>query len=743
MPNRLTPSRRQVLLGGAATAVAAGVPLARAWAAPGAPRRELPLNRGWRFIREDAEGAEAPSFDDRAWMPVTLPHGFPYAWPTRPEPGVPNGAAEVNGQYYRGVGWYRLHLRLPRGLAQPAAGAPRSYFLRFDGAATVADVWLNGRKLGRHSGNFAAFCFDATPALKPRGDNLIAVRVDNRFNHNIPPVAGDFNIFGGLYREARLLALEPVSISPLDDASSGLYIMTRRLSRQTAELELRAVLRNAGAAPVTIQLEWLARDQAGRVAGRALATSQLAAGASNRISAARMRIPHPRLWQARPDPYLYRIELTLRSAAPHAERVLDRVVESFGLRHFNVTAEHGFLLNGRPYPLHGANMHQDRPGLGRAVPYAELARDYQPLMEMGATSVRLPHYQHARPAYDAADRLGIVVWTEFGLVNILRDTPAFAANARQQLTELIKQNFNHPSVCFWSLYNELRFSYQGKKGLQAAALLAAAAKAGRRPLPWRLLFDLQRLAHKLDPSRLTTAASDQASLHPINFIPDVICFNRYFGWYSGTPADWPAALDRMRRRVHRLDPHRPLGMSEYGAGASLRQHEFPVTQPKPGGPWHPEEWQCIVHEAAWGAMRQRPWLWNTLPWVLYDFASAGRHEGDRPGENDKGLISFDRRTRKDAFFFYQAQWSGRPMLHINGRRFSPRPAGAAEFKAYSNCPRVELRLDGRSLGEIAGRDGVFTWPVSRLLPGEHGLEARARTAKGKTLRDRYRFEVRA
>ncbi len=739
MKPALRPSRRQVLKASAALAGAEALsPLASFAASPGeaaAPRQVLPLLSGWRFFRGDAASAEATGFDDRAWQAITLPHNFPYRWPAQPTPNLPNGAAEFGGQYYRGLGWYRLRLRLPASLAAP----PRSYFLQFDGAATVADVFVNGTRLGQHRGNFAAFCFDATSALKPGADNLIAVRVDNRWHRDVPPLAGDFNIYGGLYREARLLALAPVSISPLDHASPGIYILQRRVDRSAAQLALRAVLRNASSAPAAVSLEWIARDHAGGIVARARARRRLAPKALNLAVTTPMRIPRPRLWQGRDHPYLYRVELLLRNASG---TLLDRVEQNLGLRSFTVTPDAGFRLNGQPYPLHGVNMHQDRPGLGRAVPYALLAGDLDPLVDMGATSLRLPHYQHAQPAYDAADRLGIVVWTELGLVNrVIASSPAFAANARRQLRELIKQNFNHPSVCFWSLYNELAFAYQGKRGLEAAALLEADAKAGKITLPWALLFDLQKLAKQLDPSRLTTAATAQAALHPINFITDVICYNRYFGWYDGTPGDWPSALDRIRRRVARRDPQRALGISEYGAGASIRQHEFPVRQPNPGGDWHPEEWQCIVHEAAWEAMRRRPWLWNTLLWVLYDFASSGRHEGDRRGENDKGLISFDRGIRKDAFYFYQAQWSPRPMLHLNGSRFSPRPAGAAAFKAYSNCAQVELLLDGVSLGVKSGQDRVFTWPLDYLAAGRHRLEARARAAAGRRLRDRYTFQA--
>ena len=707
---------------GACAAAPSGV-LAAGVQSPALARHSLPLLEHWRFWRADVTGAERPDFNDRAWPQVSLPHGMPYAWPGE--------AAEVEGQYYRGPGWYRL--RLP---ALPHAPSGASWFLHFDGAATVADVYCNGQHLGTHRGAFAAFCFDASAAWRPHGENLIAVRVDNTWSADIPPIAGDFNVFGGLYREAHLLCLPAVSISPLDFASPGIYAIQQKVSRESARLELRAVLRNASARAAVCELHWQILDHAGQVVAAKQLPARLPAHGHQEFSAP-LSLAHPHLWHGRRDPYLYRLVASLRRQG----RVIDTVTQPLGLRFFHATSDRGFFLNGEPYPLHGVNVHQDRPVVGRAVPYPEIAQDFTPILELGATSVRLPHYQHAPTAYDACDRNGLVLWTEFGLVNRITHTPAFTASARQQLTELIRQNQNHPSVFFWSLFNELAFhEYPIRSAARAKALIGKRSTASG-PVPWELVFNLNQLAHKLDSTRPTVAATDQAALHPMNFIPDLISYNRYYGWYRGTPEDWPKGLDGIHDAVEAVRPGRVIGMSEYGAGANPFQHQYPVTQPAPGGPFHPEEWQCIVHEHAWAAMRARPWLYNTQLWCMYDFASAGRHEGGVRGLNDKGLVSYDRRIRKDAFYFYQAQWSARPLVHICGRRFNPRPAGVAGFKVYSNCARVELFLNGKSLGTRSGRDHVFRWPQVVLAAGPLHLRAVARLRGGRELRDEYAVEV--
>ena len=499
----------------------------------------------------------------------------------------------------------------------------------------------------------------------------------------------------------QLLALNPLSITPLDDASSGVYVPPgdhRSRSRGPSRLGSARSAR-AAAAKVAVACELL--DDGGKVVASAAPETEVPPAATGTAGAAdlvaTMSLDQPHLWDGRRDPYLYRMRVTVREG----DAVADQVLQPVGLRFFAVDPESGFSLNGKPYPLRGVNRHQDRIDKGWAIGLAEQEEDFNLIKEMGCTGVRLSHYQQAPEFYDLCDRGGLVVWAEACLVNSVGPSEAFDQTCQQQLRELIKQSYNHPSICFWALYNELN----GKQ--QEAHQIA-------------LIEKLNGIAHELDPGRLTTAAASRQANHPLSFITDVIAFNRYFGWYNGSPGDWEAALDKLRADC----AGHCVGIGEYGAGASIFQHDpDPSKHPKPGGPWHPEEWQCTVHEAAWHAISQRPWIWGEFIWCMFDFASDGRKEGDHPGRNDKGLITYDRKTKKDTFYFYKANWSADPVVHIAGRRFSPRPQASGPIKIYSNAGTVELKLNGRSLGAKPGADHVFLWPDVALVAGQNNLEA--------------------
>jgi beta-galactosidase len=317
------------------------------------------------------------------------------------------------------------------------------------------------------------------------------------------------------------------------------------------------------------------------------------------------------------------------------------------------------LLNGESYPLHGVNRHQDRPGKGWAISYADQDEDANIIYEIGATCVRLAHYPHSDYFYSLCDRKGFVVWAEVPLVNQVYNTPAFAENAKQQLTELIRQKYNHPSIFFWSLYNEL-------------------GNSGRCDDPRPLVTQLNALAKQEDSTRLTTAASnDPSSKWPgLRSVADLIAWNPYPGWYFGNPSQMNQLIDKYKRDTN----DKPIGISEYGAGASIRQHEQNMKKaPAPGGKWHPEEWQAIVHEEDYAAIEARPYIWGSFAWVMFDFSSAWRKEGDANGINDKGLVTADRKTRKDAFYFYKAKWTTEPFVYIT-RANEPEYGGEGVFK---------------------------------------------------------------
>jgi beta-galactosidase len=658
-------------------AMVSGIPRAGvANADENVPRIEMSINSGWKFIRDDVADAQTVNFDDSSWASVDLPHSW-------------NATDGEQPNYYRGPGWYRLKLDIGADLSG------KSLFLRFGAASLVAQVYVNGEEAGIHKGGFAAFCFDVTKLLRI-GKNLIAVRVSNAWDPNIAPLSGDFTVYGGLYRKVELLALNPVSISPIDDASSGIYLKTD-VSDASATVKITAKLRNASDHDVAVDVIYSIVHAGGKQVQRTTVKETVLAN-SKADAIGTLNMEHPHLWDGRNDPYMYRTVVVLMLDG----KTIDQVEQPLGLRYFKVDPESGLLLNGKPYDMHGVNYHQGRPGVGFASTRAMMDEDYRLISELGCTGVRMAHYQHADYEHSLCDHLGILVWSELALVNRLTDSPEFRENVQQQLREMIKQGFNHPSILFWSMYNEPAVNARSSTQAQ-----------------WHLVSDLVDAAHGLDPGRLTTGAAQSGLEGPLLSYMDLTAVNRYYGWYGGSLHDWTHQLDDL----HQKHPNRSLGVSEYGAGASISQHEVDPTKPTPSAHWHPEEWEALFHESAWQAMNENQWLWCKLAWCMFDFGSAGRREGDRAGINDKGLVTADRRTLKDAYFYYQACWTTKPFVHINDRRFSPHPTGDCELKVYSNCSSVELWLDGTSLGVKTSPTHVFVWPKVELTKERATLRA--------------------
>ncbi len=467
---------------------------------PAAGRIDTSLDGAWRFLAADAAGAPTPGFDDSAapWSDVTLPH----TW---------NALDGENGgsDYYRGVGWYRRHLTAP---ADFVPGKGRQAFLQFDGANIVTDVYLNGTHLGQHRGGFAAFRYDVTAVLTA-GDNVLAVKVDNSPVNDVPPLSADFTFFGGLYRDAHLLTTDALHVDVEDFASSGVYITPANVSAASADLSARVRIKNAGAADVRAEVLLVLVDARGVLVQQLLAGATVGAGMTSEVMlTGPLSAPH--LWNGRGDPYLYTAYVQVGREETVARAPTDVVSQPVGFRSFAVDPSSGFSLNGQPYDLHGVNRHQDRLDMGWAITDREHDQDMALIVEMGATAVRLAHYQHAQHFYDLADRNGIVVWAEIPLVNAITASQAFTDNAHQQMNELIRQSFNHPAIVFWSIGNEQRNDDAPTN---------------------TLLGDLAAQVASLDPSRLSTYAhcctSDTGGLPSHT---DVVGYNEYFGWYGGT-----------------------------------------------------------------------------------------------------------------------------------------------------------------------------------------------------------------
>jgi beta-galactosidase len=651
-------------------------------------REDVRLDSGWRFVQEDFPHAEQPACDDGNWKTISLPHNW--GWED----------AQRGKKYYRGPGWYRRVLEV----GAPAAG--KRYFLRFEAASLVADVYLNGTLLGQHRGGFGAFCFEITKQLSATGTNLLAVRVDNSKAPDVAPLEGDFSVYGGLYRPVHLIVTSAENFSLTDHASPGVAWRQTSISKEQAVLDVTAQISNGTTNKRSLTLVAEVFD----------ATGSLVVGSTQAVTLVRgfdapyflrLQMPQPHLWNGRADPYLYKAVVELRSA----DGVVDSVEQPLGLRFYSVDPEKGFFLNGQLYPVHGVNRHQDYMNKGWAITEADMDEDVSLLKELGATAVRCAHYQHSDYFYSQCDRAGILVWAEIPQVNVIRDTPEFDDTSRNQLLDLIRQNLNHPAIFAWSLFNEVG--------------------NGQTDNPHRVLQNLNNLAHGEDPTRPTIAATCQLKLPQMNKIPDLLGWNIYPGWYGNAKEDYGRELDG-RQATSRSGG---FCVSEYGAGANPAQHEEIPRQPKPDGPWHPEEWQAEVHETAWAAIQSRPFVWGSFVWCMFDFAVSMRHEGGVAGLNDKGLVTRDRRTKKDAFYYYQANWSAAPVLYIAGRRATERTNAVTTVKIYSNAKAVDLRLNGVSQGERRdGTNGVFLWPAVKLAPGDNHLEARAERA-GQPLTD--------
>ena len=646
----------------------------------GQARIERDLDQGWHFLRSDPTGAEQVAFDDKGWEGVALPH----TWNARD--------GERGGAYYRGAGWYRCLLTVEQ--VKPS----ERVFLEFDGAALAADIWLNGVHIGRHEGGFARFRFDVTSNLRA-GLNVLAVRVDNSKMNGVAPLGGDFTVFGGLYRPVRLVTTQDVHFDMLDFGSSGVQVRSTNVSARSADLSWSARVTNDSDAAKKVQVVVRLEDAEHRVTRMVVQTADLAAHSTSPVTLSAV-VDAPHLWQGVPDPYLYTSDVSI-VADGATPKLLDQLDIATGIRDIRLDPDKGLVLNGQAYSVHGVDIHQSmRPGKGSAVDDAAVDQDFEMLSDMGVTGLRLAHYQHPQRDYDLSDQKGFLVWTEVPAVSETNASDAFLANLTQQLRELIRQNANHPSVIVWGIGNEIYKSNAASN---------------------HVLDTLQKVAHEEDPSRPTTYANCCGPVNqPHASHSDVLGSNVYFGWYDGEFG----GLTKWAADSRPLMSGRPMAISEYGAGGSIVQEEDPPRRPVASSHWHPEQYESLYHEAAWRQLRDMPWLWGTFVWAGFDFPSAGRNEGDAPGINDKGLITFDRKVKKDAYFWYQANWTTKPMVYVTSRRDMNRHTDRVTVKVYSNQPSVTFTLNGTVLGAKPVNDHVATWDVA-LRPGANSIAAAA------------------
>lgn len=582
---------------------------------------------------------------------------------------LPHTWNAIDGQdggndYYRGTCMYARILEKPD--MEPDGRA----ILEFLGAAMITEVYINGKKMTRHEGGYSTFCVDITEELKE--ENLLCVSVDNSPNDLVYPQKADFTFYGGLYRDVSLITVSKNHFGLEEDGTPGIKV--------TPEVE--------GKHAVILAETWILGD--GRVRFSIEGTQvQTEVEATEGYACAELILNQVHLWAGVKDPHLY----TLKAELLTEEHIMDEVSTRFGCRTFSFDKEKGFLLNGEPYPLRGVSRHQDRWGVGNALKPDMHKEDMELIKEIGANTIRLAHYQHSQEFYDLADEYGMIVWAE--IPYITQHMPNGRANTLSQMKELITQCYNHPSIVCWGISNEITAS-----GSVTEDMIENH----------RLLNDL---CHRLDKTRPTSMAhvfmleTDSSIIE----IPDISSYNLYFGWYLGELEQNDTFFDE----YHEKYPERIIGFSEYGADANL---QFQTANPEVGD--YTEQYQAMYHEHILRCIEKKPYLWATHVWNMFDFAADGRDEGGAHGVNQKGLVTMDRKLKKDAFYLYKAAWSKEPFVHVCGSRYVDRMENITVIKVYSNQPEVTLWLDGKK-SEKKKADKIFIFTVT--ITDEHMIEA--------------------
>ncbi|ETZ23039.1 glycoside hydrolase family 2 TIM barrel-domain containing protein [Pedobacter sp. V48] len=645
-------------------------------------RELIPLTAGWQFYF-------AYNFENNIQKErISLPH----TWNAQE---VSKGVANYN----------RTSAVYERTLDVTQAMTGKRLFLYFEGANSVATLLVNNKYVGEHHGGYTAFCLEITAFVKT-GANSIRVQVSNAQRLDVLPLHGDFNVYGGLHRPVSLLVTDRNCISPLDYGSPGVYI-GQQVSPGRAQVSVLTRLSVTEGKGLSLKTTVYDEDK------KIVAESVAQVGEENKDSLRQeLNIPHPHLWNGKADPYLYTVKVSLWKA----DRVMDQVVQSLGLRYFHVDPDRGFFLNGKYLDLYGAGRHEDVSGSGSALSHADQDRDMELIRTLGATAMRLTHYPQNEYFYDLCDRNGIILWSEIPFVGPGGYTGmGYLKNAdleqhiRTMLTELIKQNFNHPSICFWGMFNELKLNYDD---------------------PQPFVKTLAALAKKEDPGRLTTLASNLGT-EEFSGLTDLMGWNKYYGWYGGSFGQVGEWADQ----THLALPQKPIAISEYGAGASPFKHTEELVAPSPQGRFHPEEWQTAFHERHWAELSRRPFVWGKFVWVLADFGSSIRTEGDHDAINDKGLVSYDRKIKKDAFYFYKANWNAEPMVYLAERRNLVRRKRLTTVKVFTTLSEVQLWVNQkRHPSKKPNEMNTATWENVELQPGKNSIVVKG-VKEGRTWED--------
>ena len=634
-------------------------------------REIVNINRNWQFTYTS---------DLRSRTTVDVPHTWNH------------DAISSQLLYARGLANYIKDVHIPQDWQN------KRIYIRFYGVNSEANLFVNGQYVGEHKGGYTGFTFEITPFLKT-GSNNIWVRVSNAPQLDYIPINSDFDIYGGIYRDVELIAVDQTHFALDDYGSDGVYL--KQTSVTDREAKINATVKINGVRNANYTVSMTVKDPQ---------TDSVLVSQSARIKADKgsgsvdipLAIENPRLWHGVYDPFRYDFRVELKDG----DKLLDWITIPMGVRYYAIDPANGFMLNGRVYPLHGVTRFEDRSNSGNAYHPRMHDEDFALIREMGANAVRMTNYPHSPYFYELCDRNGVIVWSEipftapeFGADNGFINKPTFKENARRQLSEMILQRYNNTSVFFWGIFSNL--STRGSDD------------------PVEYIKELNQTAKTLDPTRTTVAASNQDG--PINFITDAVGWSQYLGWREGQPADVNLWLSQLTTNWRQLRS----GIGEYGAGGSLLHQSDTLRRPNPRERLHPERWQTHYHEQAYPIIQKYPSIWGSFVHSMFDFGEVNYRSGDTPGVCNFGLVSYDRKDRKDAFYFYKANWNAmEPFVHIAEKRWDERTNPVQTIIVFSNRLEVELFLNGVSQGTKNGVNGTFRWEQVRMNEGTNTLEVR-------------------
>ncbi len=614
-------------------------------------RAIININESWKFMKQD----------------VGLPAAYPADWETVNLPHTWNAVDgnDGNGSYYRGKCWYAKTFPTPK---QPLAGG--RVFVEFQGANSEATVYVNGQKVIYHEGGYSTFRADITDYCKDGEENLLVVSVANAANDYVYPQNADFTFYGGLYRDVNIISVPNAHFDLSYYGGPGIMVTPKPTECGGATFEIESFVKNIDE---NYTVQYSIFDEEGKEVGYAVRPAD--------ATKTTIFVPYVNLWDF-DEPYLYTVVAQLQRRNETCDEIDTRV----GVRTFFCDPQEGFHINGVLTPLRGVSRHQDLMYIGNALTADDHYEDACIIKELGANTIRLAHYQHSQDFYDACDELGFAIWAEIPFISVMSKNPAAHQNCIEQMKELIIQNYNHPSIMFWGVSNEILIGGISEELVQNHK-------------------ELNALCKELDPTRLTTIAhvSFTPMDGPMHYITDTESYNHYFGWYGGKMEDNGPWLDKF----HAMHPSIPLGVSEYGCEGIITYHGI-----DPKCKDYSEDYQALYHEHMAKVLDERPWIWSSHVWNMFDFGCAARDEGGVAGRNNKGLVTMDRLTKKDSYYIYKAYWNPTPMVHLCGKRYAQRAGEVREIKVYTNQESVELFLNGQSQGTQEAVDHICRFDVA-------------------------------